>query len=138
MSIFFWSEIFIFCSWRSDLIYFQNWFIFFLCHLCHFNKISGGCIRVNWLSQTRKKLTIEYLNLNFVSTPKLTPLYSFYTEKGFFLAFGSFPFWECVPCPSLFGTDILHIASRIKVFDQKADRRYFELVEIEIFLPDKM
>ena len=52
---------------------------------------SGGCNPVNWLSQTRGNLTIEYMNLNFVTTPKLTPLHSF-----FFLAFGSFPFRECV------------------------------------------
>ena len=44
---------------------------------------SGGCNLVNWLSQTRKNLTIEYLNLNFVITPKLTPLHSFYAVKVF-------------------------------------------------------
>ena len=53
---------------------------------------SGGCNPVNWLSQTRGNLTIEYMNLNFVTTPKLTPLHSFF----FFLAFDSFSFRECV------------------------------------------
>ena len=38
---------------------------------------SGGCSPVDWLSQTRRNLTIEYPNLNFVATPKLTPLHSF-------------------------------------------------------------
>ena len=38
---------------------------------------SGRCSLVNWLNQTRRNLTIKYLNLNFVSTPKLTLLYSF-------------------------------------------------------------
>ena len=39
---------------------------------------SGRCSLVNWLNQTRRNLTIKFLNLNFVSTPKLTLLYSFY------------------------------------------------------------
>ena len=29
---------------------------------------SGGYSPVNWLSQTRRNLAIEYLNLNFVTT----------------------------------------------------------------------
>ena len=44
---------------------------------------SGGCNPVNWLSQTRRNLAIEYLNLNLVTTPKLTLLHSFYAKKVF-------------------------------------------------------
>ena len=50
---------------------------------------SGECNPVNWLIQTMRNLTNEYLNLNFVTTPKLTPLYSFFAEKVFIL-FDSF------------------------------------------------
>ena len=46
-------------------------------------KCSGGCSPVNWSSQTRRNLRIEYLNLNFVTTPKLTPVHSFYAKKVF-------------------------------------------------------
>ena len=57
-----------------------NYFIILL-HGYTFYKIqiqyshSGGCSPVNWLNQTSKNLTIEYLNLNFVTTQKLTPLH---------------------------------------------------------------
>ena len=44
---------------------------------------SGGCNPVNWLNQTRINLTIEYLNMNFVTTGKLTPLHSIFAEKVF-------------------------------------------------------
>ena len=59
---------------------------------------SGGCNPVNWLSQSRWNLTIEYLNLNFVPTPKLTLLHSFHfmRKRLLFLALGSFLFRECV------------------------------------------
>ena len=70
---------------------------------------SGECDPVNWLSQTRRNLAIEYLNSNFVTTPKLTPLhYIHFVQKRFlFLAFGSFP--------SLFDANILqHILSDLK------------------------
>ena len=64
----------------------------------HFCEYSDGCNLVNWLSQTRRNLTIEYLNLNSVTTPKLTLLHSihFMRKRFLFLAFGSFPFRECV------------------------------------------
>ena len=52
---------------------------------------SGECNPVNWLIQTMRNLTNEYLNLNFVTTPKLTPLHSFFAEKVFIL-FDSFIF----------------------------------------------
>ena len=53
---------------------------------------SGGCNPVNWLSQTTRNLIIEYLNLNFVTTPKLTPLHSihFMRKRFLFLFFNIF------------------------------------------------
>ena len=58
---------------------------------------SSGCNPVNCLSQTRRNLTTEHLNLNFVTTPKLKPLHSSYAGKVFiFYAFGSFPFCKWV------------------------------------------
>ena len=50
---------------------------------------SGECNPVNWLIQTMRNLTNEYLNLNFVTTRKLTPFHSFFAEKVFIL-FDSF------------------------------------------------
>ena len=38
---------------------------------------GGGCSPINWLSQTKTNLTLEYMNLNFASATKLTLLYSF-------------------------------------------------------------
>ena len=101
--------------------------IFFTAH------IIGGCNPFNWLSQTRRSLTIKYLNLNFVFTPKLTPLHSIhfmqfsfgwllvlvwllrlasaYTSKPFrYRYFAVYPF-------------------RFKVFNQIGTRWYFQLVE---------
>ena len=54
-------------------------------------KSIGGCNPINWLSQTRGNLANEYLNLNFVTTPKLTPLHSihFMRKRFLFVAFGS-------------------------------------------------
>ena len=39
--------------------------------------------RLTALDKPGENLAIEYLNLNFVSTPKLTPLHLFYAEKAF-------------------------------------------------------
>ena len=76
---------------------------------------SGGCNPVNWLSQTRGNLTIEYLNLNFVTTPKLTPLNSFYAEKVFISCVWLIPVSRVRTRPSLFDTDILqHILLDLK------------------------
>ena len=75
---------------------------------------SGGCDPVNWLSQTRRNLAIEYLNLNFVTTPKLTPLHSFYAEKVISCVW-LIPVSRVCTIPSLFDTDILqHILSDLK------------------------
>ena len=69
--------------------------------------VTRVCNPVNWLSQTRRNLSIEYLNLNSVTTRKLTPLHSFYAEK----VFVSFVWFISVSRvrtgPSLFDTDIL-------------------------------
>ena len=43
------------------------------------NVISGGCSLVNWLSQIRRNMAIEYLNLNFVTT-----LYVILCGKSFY------------------------------------------------------
>ena len=66
------------------------------------NIFSGGCSPVNQLSQTRS-LTIEYLNWNFVSTPKKV----FMRKRFLFLAFSSFPFRKCVQRPRIFNTNVL-------------------------------
>ena len=90
--------------WRKTDLCFQKWHEEF----GKFSQIEkyGECSPVHWLRQTRRNLTIEYLNLDFVTTPKLTPLDSFYAEKVF-LAFGLFLLCGCLTRPSLFDTDIL-------------------------------
>ena len=65
---------------------------------------SGGCSPVNWLSQTKRNLAIEYLNLNFVP--------HFMRKKFLFRPFGSFLFRECVPHLILFDTDFLKFSTR--------------------------
>ena len=81
---------------------------------------SGGCNPINWSNQTRRNLTIEYLNLNFVTIPKLIPLHSFFAEKVFISCFWLIPVllvrtMDSVPRPSFFDTDILqHILSDLK------------------------
>ena len=95
-------------------------------------RISGEWNPFNWLSQTRRNLTSEYLNLNFVTTPKLTPLHSihFMWKRFLFLAFGSFPFRECVHFQA-FSIPIFCSISffGFKVFNQLGTRWYFQLVE---------
>ena len=81
---------------------------------------SGGCNPINWLNQTKRNLTIEYINLNFVTRPKLIPLHSFFAEKVFISCFWLIPVllvgsMDSVPRPSFFDTDILqHILSDLK------------------------
>ena len=80
------------------------------------NIVSGGCNTVNWLSQTRRNLTIEYLNLNFVTTPKLTPLHSFYVEKVFVSCVWLVSVSQVHARPSLFDTNVLqHTVSDLKL-----------------------
>ena len=68
------------------------------------------------MSQTRRNLTIEYLNLSFVITAKLTPLHSFYAEN----VFVSCIFWlisvlQVRTCPNFFDTNIFqHIVLDLK------------------------
>ena len=79
---------------------------------------SGGCSPVNWLSQTRRNLTIEFLGLNFVSRRNLCKNSVFYENMNtvafilfgkvfIFLCFCSFPFRKCIPLPSLSDIGIL-------------------------------
>ena len=46
--------------------------------------VMDATMDVNWLSQNRRNLAIEYLKLNFVTTPKLTMLHLFFCGKGFY------------------------------------------------------
>ena len=59
-------------------------------------------------------MSIKYVNLNFVTTPKLTPLHPFYAEK-ILLCVWLIPVLRVRTPPSLFDTDILqHILSDFK------------------------
>ena len=58
--------------------------------------VSDGYNPVNWLNQTRRNLAIDYLNLNFVTTPKLKPLHSFFAEKVFISCVWLIPIRQCV------------------------------------------
>ena len=69
--------------------------------------ISGGWDPFNWLNRSRKNLTIDYLNLNFVTIPKLTPMHSFYAEKFFVSFVWLISVSRVRTRPSLFDTDIL-------------------------------
>ena len=95
-------------------------------YLYHANIYSSGCNPVNCLSQTRRNLTIEYLNLNFVTTPKLIPLHSFFffflrlTHSRFASTYTSKPF-RC-RCFAAYPFEF-------KVFNQIGTRWYFQLVE---------
>ena len=100
---------------------------------------SGGCNPVNWLNQTRRSLTIEHLNLNFVTTPKLTPFHLVYAEKGFcFLRLAHFHFasgYTSKPFPYRY---FAAYRFEFKVFNQVGTRWYFELVVKEkMFGPRK-
>ena len=61
------------------------------------------------MSQTRRNLTIKYLNLNFGRTTKLTLSHSFYTETVFISCVWLISHRECIPRQSLFDTDICSI-----------------------------
>ena len=78
---------------------------------------SGGCNPVNCLSQTRRNLTIEFLDLNFTSRRKLcensvfsenmnTAAFILFGIVFVFLHFCSFPFRKRIPLSSLSETDI--------------------------------
>ena len=78
---------------------------------------SGGCSPVNWLSQTRINLTINFLNLNFANRKKLCKNSAFHAkistdafilrgEVFIFLHLGSFLFCMCIALPSLSYIDI--------------------------------
>ena len=101
-------------------------------------KPSGGRNPVNWLNQTRRNLTTEYLNLNIVTTPKLTLLHLFFAEKVF------------ISCAWLITVSLVRAMDSerttsklfwyryfaaypfgFKVFNQIGNRQYFQLVENE-------
>ena len=92
--------------------------------------LSGGCIPVSWLSQTRRNLTTEFLDLNFASRTKCCVIRILYPMKKLillrfilriilcgkvfiFLCFGSYPFCKCILFPSLSDINILRIACGI-------------------------
>ena len=101
-------------------------------------RFSGGCNPVNWLSQTRRNLTIEYLNLNFVTTPKLTPLHSFYSKKVFVSCVWLISVsWVCVHVQAFSIRYFAAYRFGCKVFNQIGTRRYFQLVEKgKCFVPE--
>ena len=87
----------------------------FKLHKWKLHKCSGRCNPVNWFCQTRRNLSIEYLNLNFVTTPKLTPFHSFYAEKVFISCVWLIPVSWVRTRSSLFDTDVLwHILLDLK------------------------
>ena len=80
------------------------------------------------MSQTRGNLTIEYLNLNFVTTPKLTPLHSFYEKKVFISCVWLIPVSRVRTTPMPFR--YRYFAAwplGYKVFNETGNRRYFQL-----------
>ena len=87
-------------------------------HNKYFFFYSELCSPINWLCQTRRNLTIVFLNLNFAGRRKLCKNSAFHEKsshrcfhfmrKGFyFLAYSSFSFCKCIPLPSLSKTDTL-------------------------------
>ena len=83
-----------------------------------FRQSNGGCSPVNWLSQTRRKLTIEFLDLNFASRRKLckhsvfcenmnTVAYILFRKVFIFSRFCLFTFRKCITLLSLSDIDIL-------------------------------
>ena len=61
------------------------WFSY-CCHKLRLFKLveqnTGGCSPVNWLSQTRRNVTIEFLDLNFWSRRKLSKNSVFYENMN--------------------------------------------------------
>ena len=80
------------------------------------------------MSQTMRNLTIELLNLIFVSTTKLTLLHSFYTKKVFISCVLLIAVSRVHTTSKLFDTDILQ-HSLLDLLFQTDSRRYFQLVE---------
>ena len=82
------------------------------------------------MNQTRRNLKIEYLNLNFVTTPKLTPLHSFFAEKVFISCVWSIPVSLVRTMSKLFR--YRYFAAYpfgFKVFNHIGNRWYLQLVE---------
>ena len=83
--------------------------------------LNYSVVDTTWLSGWAKLgeiLAIEYLDLNFVTTPKLTPWDSFYAEKVFISCVWWIPILR------------VHTTSRpFKVFNLVGNRQYFKLIE---------
>ena len=104
-----------------------------------YEHISGGCNPVNWLSQTRRNLTTEYLNLNFVTTPKLTPMHSFFAEEVFVSCVWLISVSRVRTRPSLFDTDILqHTVSDLKFSTRSVPVDISNQLKRKNVLPKKM
>ena len=84
---------------------------------------------VYWLSQTKRNLTIEYLNFNFVTTPKLTPLHLFYAAKVFFLYLTHSRFASAYMSKPFQYQYFAAYSSGFKVFNQIGTCWYFQLVK---------
>ena len=128
--------IYISIIWALDTLLCQTWFPCLLyemiTHTYQLRLPSGGGSPVNWLSQTRRNLTNEHLNLNFVTKPKFIMLHSFYEEKVF------------ISCVWLIPISRVRTTSKpfryryFKVFNQIRNRQNFQLIEKKNHLPENM
>ena len=99
-----------------------------------YNWDSCGWSPVNWLSQTRRNLATEFLNLNFASRRKLCLNLTLYIKKDntvvlilcekiiIFLRLDSLTFRKCIPHSSLYDIDAL----RDSFWDLKFSRKVFK------------
>ena len=84
-------------------------------------------------------MKIEYLNLSFVTTPKLTPLHSFFAEKVFIscvwlIRVSLVRTMDSVPRPSFFDTNIFAADPfGFKVLNQIGNYQNFQLFEKKCF-----
>ena len=89
-------------------------------------------------------MTIEYLNLNFVTTPNLTPLHSFFAEKVFIscvwlIPVSLVPTLDRVARPIFFDTDIWqHILSDLKLSARSATVDIFNQLKRKNVLSEEM
>ena len=91
------------------------------------------------MNQTKRNLKIKYLSLSFVTTPKLTLLYSFFAEKVFIscvwlIRVSLVRTMDSVPRPSFFDTNISAADPfTFKVLNQIGNRQNFQLFEKKCF-----
>ena len=118
--------------WRSgDLVFFNGRLPSFA---------SDECSPVNWLSQTRRNLTIQFLNLDFASNQKMNSVASIFCVEVFiFLCFASFPFCKCIPLLSLFDINILQDGVRdLKISTRSVTVNTFNWLRRKKILPENM